>query len=56
MNELPMGCRTCAHRESVAVQGHWTHHCTRRQAMVEGCRWRLARRLTLQEEGAQCKK
>ena len=49
-SELPMCCRTCAERQSQYVFPSWTHGCLKKQAMVEGCRWKRVRTLTIKEE------
>jgi hypothetical protein len=50
LEELPMCCRRCASKESAFVYPAWTHKCLKAKPMVEGCRWRSDRRLTLKEE------
>ena len=53
LEELPMCCRRCASKESAFVYPAWTHKCLKAKPMVEGCRWRSDRRLTLKEERNQ---
>ena len=49
MDELPMCCRTCAHKRSTYQFPSWTHQCLRLKPMVERCRWKTPRNLTERE-------
>ncbi len=50
IDELPMCCRTCVDRQSRYVFPSWTHTCLRQRQMVEGCRWKRVRTITIKEE------
>jgi hypothetical protein len=42
-DELPMCCRSCAHKQSQYLYPAWTHWCAKNKPMVEGCRWKTPR-------------
>ena len=42
-DELPMCCRSCAHKQSQYLYPAWTHRCAKNRPMVEGCRWKTPR-------------
>ena len=50
LDELPMCCRTCANLQSEFIFPAWNRTCLKGKPMVEGCRWKADRRLTLKEE------
>lgn len=41
-DELPMCCRSCAHKQSQYLYPAWTHRCTKAKPMVESCKWKAA--------------
>lgn len=45
-DELPMCCRSCAHKQSQYLYPAWTHRCGKARPMVEDCRWKTARATT----------
>ena len=47
--ELPLCCRQCAHKQSQYLYPSWSHRCIKMRPMVEGCRWKTERSLTLRE-------
>ena len=49
LDDLPMCCRTCAHKQSQYLYPAWSHRCARAKPMVEGCRWKTGRSMTLRE-------
>lgn len=49
VSELPMCCRTCAHKKTTYQYPHWSHQCLRTKPMVDGCQWKVTRNLTERE-------
>ena len=43
-DELPMCCRSCAHRMSQYLYPAWTHRCAKAKPMVDACKWKTAHR------------